>query len=85
LVDPETLRLLADDNGEYFSRVIMRSAGTRFVPEGRVFYRRLVSKVKNRGAYLKGEYDLDASRRIAGRNSCNAVVQKKLGRSQTRP
>jgi len=28
-----------DQDGEYFDRVIVRSEGTRFVPEGRVFYR----------------------------------------------
>jgi glycosyltransferase involved in cell wall biosynthesis len=28
-----------DQDGEYFSRVILASEGTRFVPEGRVFYR----------------------------------------------
>src|SRR6266478_7961145 len=28
-----------DQDGEYFARVLLASAGTRFVPEGRVFYR----------------------------------------------
>jgi glycosyltransferase involved in cell wall biosynthesis len=28
-----------DQDGEYFTRVLMASKGTRFVPEGRVFYR----------------------------------------------
>jgi glycosyltransferase involved in cell wall biosynthesis len=28
-----------DDDGEYFCRVLLASEGTRFVPEGRVFYR----------------------------------------------
>jgi glycosyltransferase involved in cell wall biosynthesis len=32
-------RLLSDDDGEYFCRVLLASAGTRFVPEARVFYR----------------------------------------------
>jgi glycosyltransferase involved in cell wall biosynthesis len=32
-------RLKHDDDGEYFCRVILRSDGIRFVPEGRVFYR----------------------------------------------
>ena len=36
---PWDARLLGDDDGEYFSRVIMRSDGIRFVPEGRVYYR----------------------------------------------
>lgn len=32
-------RLLSDDDGEYFCRVLLASEGTRFVPESRVFYR----------------------------------------------
>ena len=32
-------RLVSDDDGEYFCRVLLASAGTRFVPEARVFYR----------------------------------------------
>ncbi|HEV3278016.1 MAG TPA: glycosyltransferase family 2 protein [Terriglobia bacterium] len=32
-------RLLGDDDGEYFSRVLLASCGTRFVPEGKVYYR----------------------------------------------
>lgn len=31
-------RLLSDDDGEYFCRVLLASKGTRFVPEARVFY-----------------------------------------------
>jgi glycosyltransferase involved in cell wall biosynthesis len=32
-------RLLSDDDGEFFCRVLLASEGTRFVPEARVFYR----------------------------------------------
>ena len=32
-------RLLSDDDGEYFCRVLVASKGTRFVPDARVFYR----------------------------------------------
>ena len=32
-------RLLGDDDGEYFCRVLMASDGVRFVPEAKVFYR----------------------------------------------
>ncbi len=32
-------RLLSDDDGEYFCRVILASTDIRFVPEGKVFYR----------------------------------------------
>ena len=36
---PWDTRLLGDDDGEYFCRVVLASDGTRFVPEARVFYR----------------------------------------------
>jgi len=36
---PWDTRLLGDDDGEYFARVLLASDGVRFVPESRVFYR----------------------------------------------
>jgi hypothetical protein len=36
---PWDTRLLSDDDGEYFCRVLLASEGTRFVPESKVFYR----------------------------------------------
>ena len=36
---PWDTRLLSDDDGEYFCRVLLASEGTRFVPEAQVFYR----------------------------------------------
>jgi glycosyltransferase involved in cell wall biosynthesis len=36
---PWDTRLLFDDDGEYFCRVLLASEGTRFVPESKVFYR----------------------------------------------
>ena len=36
---PWDTRLRYDQDGEYFARVLLASEGTRFVPEGRVFYR----------------------------------------------
>lgn len=36
---PWNTRLVTDDDGEYFCRVILASDGTRFVPEAKVFYR----------------------------------------------
>jgi glycosyltransferase involved in cell wall biosynthesis len=36
---PWDIRLLSDDDGEYFCRVLLASENTRFVPEARVFYR----------------------------------------------
>ena len=38
------IRLARDNDGEYFSRVVLASQGIRFVPEGRVFYRITSSK-----------------------------------------
>lgn len=36
---PWNTRLLGDDDGEYFARVLLASDGVRFVPEAKVFYR----------------------------------------------
>ena len=36
---PWNTRMLSDDDGEYFCRVLLASEGTRFVPEAKVFYR----------------------------------------------
>jgi glycosyltransferase involved in cell wall biosynthesis len=36
-------RLLGDDDGEYFSRVVAICDGIRFVPQSKMFYRRVVS------------------------------------------
>jgi glycosyltransferase involved in cell wall biosynthesis len=36
---PWDTRLVFDDDGEYFCRVLLASDGVRFVPEGAVFYR----------------------------------------------
>jgi len=37
---PWNTRLLVDDDGEYFCRVLVASDAVRFVPEARVFYRK---------------------------------------------
>ena len=36
---PWNTRLLGDDDGEYFCRVLLASDGVRFVPEAKVYYR----------------------------------------------
>jgi glycosyltransferase involved in cell wall biosynthesis len=36
---PWDTKMLSDDDGEYFCRVLLASKGTRFVPEAKVFYR----------------------------------------------
>jgi glycosyltransferase involved in cell wall biosynthesis len=40
---PWDTRLLSDDDGEYFCRVILASNGIRFVPEAKVLYRQTAS------------------------------------------
>jgi glycosyltransferase involved in cell wall biosynthesis len=42
-------RLIGDDDGEYFCRVLLASEGTHFVPESKVFYRVTSS---NRWSYI---------------------------------
>ena len=37
---PWDTRLLGDDDGEYFCRVLLASEGVRFVPEAKVYYRK---------------------------------------------
>jgi glycosyltransferase involved in cell wall biosynthesis len=46
---PWDTRLLSDDDGEYFCRVILVSSGVRFVPEAKAFYRATPS---NRLSYV---------------------------------
>lgn len=46
---PWDTRLLSDDDGEYFCRVLLASEGTRFVPTAKVFYRLTPS---NRLSYI---------------------------------
>jgi hypothetical protein len=36
---PWDTRMLSDDDGEYFCRVLLNSDGTRFVPDAKVYYR----------------------------------------------
>jgi len=38
-VGPWDTRMLSDDDGEYFCRVLLKSNGTRFVPGAKVYYR----------------------------------------------
>jgi glycosyltransferase involved in cell wall biosynthesis len=43
IAGPWDTRMLSDDDGEYFCRILLASRGVRFVPEGRVYYRSLPS------------------------------------------
>jgi glycosyltransferase involved in cell wall biosynthesis len=46
---PWDTRLLSDDDGEYFCRVLLASKGTRFVPEAKVFYRAASARLSRIG------------------------------------
>jgi GT2 family glycosyltransferase len=48
-VEPWDTRLIGDDDGEYYCRVLLASKGTRFIPEAKVFYRITSS---NRWSYI---------------------------------
>ena len=39
LAGPWDVRMMSDDDGEYFCRVLMASDGVRFVPDAKVYYR----------------------------------------------
>lgn len=47
---PWDTRLLGDDDGEYFCRVILASDGIKFIPEARVFYRKSIGGLGYLGA-----------------------------------
>jgi glycosyltransferase involved in cell wall biosynthesis len=85
-------RLLSDDDGEYFCRVLLASKGTRFVPEAKVFYRvtpsnrlsRIGMSNKKKDAMLVSmqlhiEYlrSLEESQRV--RKACVTYMQNWLG------
>jgi len=42
---PWDTRLLVDDDGEYFCRILLASEGVHFVPEAKVFYRRMLGSL----------------------------------------
>jgi glycosyltransferase involved in cell wall biosynthesis len=44
---PWDVRLLADDDGEYFSRVVACSTGVQFVPGSRIYYRRALPSLSH--------------------------------------
>jgi len=46
---PWDTRLTADDDGEYFCRVLLASQAVRFIPEARAFYRRNVGGLHSIG------------------------------------
>jgi glycosyltransferase involved in cell wall biosynthesis len=47
---PWDKRLVSDDDGEYYCRVLLASEGTRFVPDAKVFYR--ITPAAGRVSYI---------------------------------
>jgi len=54
---PWDVRLLVDDDGEYFCRVLLKSDGVMFVPESKVFYRLSGSSSLSYIGQSKGKLD----------------------------
>jgi len=88
---PWDTRLLGDDDGEYFCRVLLKSQGVRFVPEGKVFYRitgasslsfigtsnrKLDAQFLSIQLYLKYLRSLEESERVRG--TCLKFLQRWL-------
>jgi len=88
---PWDTRLVCDDDGEYYCRVLLESEGTRFVPDAKVFYRVTTSgrvSYVNPSDYKKKDAllismklhvqylrSLEASERV--RRACLAYLQTK--------
>jgi glycosyltransferase involved in cell wall biosynthesis len=57
---PWNTRLLSDDDGEYFCRVLLQSGGVKFVPEAKVLYRATgagrLSYLGHNGAKLEAQF-----------------------------
>jgi glycosyltransferase involved in cell wall biosynthesis len=89
---PWDTRLVSDDDGEYFCRVLMASEGTRFVPEAKVFYRNTpslsrvsyigVSNPKKDAMYLSMKLHIQYLRSLGEtelvRKACLAYMQNWL-------
>jgi len=89
---PWDTRLLGDDDGEYFCRVIRISDGIRFVPQSRVYYRimpsnrlSLISQCNRKleahflGMKLQINYLLAGENSERGRAACVKYLQRWLG------
>jgi glycosyltransferase involved in cell wall biosynthesis len=88
---PWDTRLLGDDDGEYFCRVLLASAGTRFVSQARTYYRvagaSSLSYIGNSRKKLEAqflssrlhiEYIRSLSDDIRTRLACTAYLQRYL-------
>jgi glycosyltransferase involved in cell wall biosynthesis len=83
---PWNTRLLGDDDGEYFSRVVLASDGIRFIPEARVFYRRRLdglgfignSKKKLEANFLSTQLQIGYLRSVADTQRARLACRKYL-------
>ena len=80
--------MLSDDDGEYYTRVLLASSGVRFVPEGRVYYRssassrlsfvgmserKMVALLSSMKLHIQRLQSLETSQRVD--NACLAYIQ----------
>ena len=88
---PWDTRMLSDDDGEYFCRVLLNSEGTRFVPDARVYYRGFRSSSlayvgrsdrKREALWLSMELHIDYLRSLEDtpriREACLTYLQRNL-------
>jgi GT2 family glycosyltransferase len=88
---PWDTRLLGDDDGEYFCRVLLASEGVRFVPEAKVYYRssgssslsyighsekKMVAQLCSMELHLRYIRSLEDSQRV--RDACLTYLQNWL-------
>jgi glycosyltransferase involved in cell wall biosynthesis len=89
---PWDIRLLGDDDGEYFCRVLLASEGVRFVPEAKVYYRsagtgslsyignsekKMVAQLVSMDLHIRYIRSLEDSLRV--RQACLTYLQNWLG------
>jgi glycosyltransferase involved in cell wall biosynthesis len=67
---PWDSRLTLDDDGEYFSRVVLASEGVRFVPEAKMYYRRTPSSLSYIGRATQKLDSLFLSLRLQTEHVC---------------
>jgi glycosyltransferase involved in cell wall biosynthesis/peptidoglycan/xylan/chitin deacetylase (PgdA/CDA1 family) len=88
---PWDTRMLSDDDGEYFSRLLLKSDGVRFVPDAKVYYRAFrydglayvgKSERKMEALWLSMQLHIGYLRSLRDtereRNACLAYLQRNL-------
>jgi glycosyltransferase involved in cell wall biosynthesis len=88
---PWDTRMLSDDDGEYFCRVLLKSDGVRFVPEAKMYYRGFgydslayvgTSAKKREALWLSMQLHIGYLRSLRddqeSRSACQAYLQRNL-------